>query len=236
MDKKALIPEKGFFLVIDKPLGLTSFQVVKKVRYLIKQKTGIKKAKVGHAGTLDPLATGILILCIGKMTKQIDSFQASTKVYSGIIEIGATTPSFDLETEIDKTFDISIITEEEIYRVAKSLEGEQSQKAPDFSAKKINGVRAYEMARKGIDPKIKKHIITVEKFEIKNISLPEIHFEITCSKGTYIRSLASDFGERLNNGGYLKKLVREKSGEYSLENAIDFENINEVLDDYLISE
>jgi tRNA pseudouridine55 synthase len=234
--QKAKIPEQGFYLIIDKPLGLTSFQVVKKIRYLIKQKTGIKKAKVGHAGTLDPLASGILILCIGKMTKQIDTFQASTKVYSGIFELGATTPSFDLETEINQTFDISNITEKEIYAVARSLEGEQNQKAPDFSAKKINGVRAYEMARKGIDPQIKKHIITVEKFEITKINLPEIHFEITCSKGTYIRSLANDFGLRLNNGAYLKKLVREKSGEFELKDALNFENINETLDQYLITE
>lgn len=206
---------EGEILLVDKPLTWTSFDVVGKLRNTMKP----LKLKVGHAGTLDPLATGLLIICTGKLTKKIDTFQAEDKEYTGIITLGATTPSYDLETEIDQTFDISAITEEEILAVAKSFEGEQEQLPPAHSAVKIKGERVYEKARRGEDVELKPRKITISSFGIEKIEMPNVHFRIKCSKGTYIRSIAHDFGKALNNGAHLSSLRRTMSGDFHVDDA-----------------
>jgi len=211
----------GQVLLIDKPLHWTSFQVVNKIRWHIRQKYHIKKIKVGHAGTLDPLATGLLILCTGKFTKQIETYQAQTKEYTGEITLGATTPSYDLETEINQKFPIEHITEDLIYKTVKQFEGEINQKPPIFSAIKKDGKKLYELAREGKTTEIKFRKITIEAFEITKIDLPKVEFRVVCSKGTYIRSLAFDFGKALNSGAYLSKLRRTKIGDFSVENATE---------------
>ncbi len=210
----------GQVLLIDKPLHWTSFQVVNKIRWHIRQKFHIKKIKVGHAGTLDPLATGLLILCTGKFTKQIETYQAQTKEYTGEITLGATTPSYDLETEINETFSIEHITDKVIYETAKKFVGEINQKPPIFSAIKKDGKKLYELARKGETTEIKSRKITIKVFEITNITLPKVSFRVVCSKGTYIRSLAFDFGKALKSGGYLSELRRTKIGNFNVENAV----------------
>ena len=212
--------QEGKVLRIDKPLNWTSFQVVNKIRWLIKQQFGIKKIKVGHAGTLDPLATGLLILCTGKLTKKIETYQAQVKEYTGTITLGTTTPSYDLETEVDQTFDISGITEEDIIQNTKHFIGEIQQQPPIFSALKKDGKRLYEYAREGEKVEIPKRTITVSEFEITKIDVPNIEFRAVCSKGTYIRSLAHDFGKSLNNGAHLSALRRTKIGEFSVEDAV----------------
>ncbi len=214
----------GQLLVIDKPLNWTSFQVVNKVRWAIRKKFKIKKIKVGHAGTLDPLATGILIICTGKLTKKIIEYQAGTKEYTGTITLGATTPSFDLETEIDQTYPTDHITESSILKVAASLVGKLNQKPPLYSAIKKDGVRLYKLARKGEQIDIKPREIDVFAFEITDISMPVINFRIECSKGTYIRSIANDFGEKLNSGGHLSSLRRTKSGSFNVESSLTLES------------
>ncbi len=214
----------GQLLVIDKPLNWTSFQVVNKVRWAIRKKFKIKKIKVGHAGTLDPLATGILIICTGKLTKKIIEYQAGTKEYTGTITLGATTPSFDLETEIDQTYPTDHITESSILKVAASLVGKLNQKPPLYSAIKKDGVRLYKLARKGEQIDIKPREIDVFAFEITDISMPVINFRIECSKGTYIRSIANDFGENLNSGGHLSSLRRTKSGSFNVESSLTLES------------
>jgi tRNA pseudouridine55 synthase len=216
-------------ILIDKPLNWTSFQVVNKVRWLIKQQYKLKKIKVGHAGTLDPLATGLLILCAGKFTKKIDTYQAQEKEYTGTITLGATTPSYDLETEIDATFDFSDISSEAIHKAALSFIGEIQQQPPVFSALKQDGKRLYEFARAGEAVDIPKRTVSISEFEIINIDLPKVDFRIVCSKGTYIRSLAYDFGKALHNGGHLTTLRRTKIGEYSVENAISVEAFERIL-------
>lgn len=218
---------EGQVILIDKPLGWTSFQAVNKVRWLIKKQFGIKKIKVGHAGTLDPLATGLLIICSGKFTKKIDTFQAQEKEYTGTFTLGATTPSYDLETEIDQTFDISKITSEEIREATKQFTGEIQQQPPVFSALKSEGKRLYEYARNGEEVHIPFRTVTISEFEITNIDLPNVDFRVVCSKGTYIRSLAHDFGKALNNGAHLSALRRTKIGEFSVQNAV---GINEFED------
>ncbi len=220
---------KGEVILIDKPYDWTSFDVVNKIRCLIKYNLGIKKIKMGHAGTLDPLATGLLILCSGNFTKKIDEYQAKEKEYTGILTIGATRPSSDMETEIDKTFDINEVREEDIIAVAKTFMGDIEQTPPLFSAKKIGGERAYEFARKGIDMQMEAKDVSITEFEITHISLPEISFRVVCSKGTYIRSLARDFGEKLNNGAYLSQLCRTRIGEFSLNQAFSMEKIEELI-------
>jgi tRNA pseudouridine55 synthase len=195
--------QAGEVLLFDKPIGWTSFDVVNKVRYLIRSHLGIKKIKVGHAGTLDPLATGLLILCTGKFTKRIQEFQDQDKEYTGTFFLGATTPSFDKETEIDKTYNISHITDDKILNAAKQLTGDIEQIPPLFSAIKIKGKRAYDYARKNKDVKLNPRKVSINEFEITGIDLPKIYFRVSCSKGTYIRSLARDFGEALNAGAYL---------------------------------
>lgn len=220
----------GEILLVNKPLHWTSFQAVNKIRYHIRNQTGVKKIKVGHAGTLDPLADGLLIICTGKKTKEIDSYMGLEKVYSGVITLGATTPSYDLETEIDQRYDLTGITDESIKKTAAEMVGEQDQMPPIFSAKRVDGNRAYDMARAGKEVELKTKRISITNFEITQINLPEVHFKITCSKGTYIRSIAFDFGRLLNNGGHLSALRREAIGQFSLENAQTVEEWVETID------
>jgi len=223
--------KEGKVLLIDKPLNWTSFQVVNKVRWLIKQQFSIKKIKVGHAGTLDPLATGLLILCTGKFTKKIETYQAQVKEYTGTITLGATSPSYDLESEIDEKFDISGISEADILKNTQQFLGKIQQQPPIFSALKQNGKRLYEYAREGSKIEIPSRAVTITEFEITKIELPCIEFRIVCGKGTYIRSLAHDFGKSLNNGAHLSSLRRTKIGEFRVEDAIsvlEFENVFKV--------
>lgn len=215
--------QEGKVLLIDKPLNWTSFQVVNKIRWLIKQQFQIKKIKVGHAGTLDPLATGLLILCTGKFTKKIETYQAQVKEYTGTITLGATTPSYDLESEIDQTFDVSKITPEEIHQATQQFIGEIQQRPPIFSALKKDGKRLYEYARAGEKVEVPTRMISILEFEATNIEMPNVEFRVVCSKGTYIRSLAHDFGKTLNNGGHLSALRRTKIGNFSVEDAIGIE-------------
>ncbi|MDP5096262.1 MAG: tRNA pseudouridine(55) synthase TruB [Flavobacterium sp.] len=212
---------EGKVILIDKPLKWSSFQAVNKLKYaLINELKLPKKFKIGHAGTLDPLATGLLIICTGKFTKRITEIQAQTKEYTGTIVLGATTPSYDLETEIDATFPITHISEALILENTKQFIGEIDQKPPVFSAIKKDGKRLYESARAGIEVEIQARKTTIHEFEITRIELPEVDFRVTCSKGTYIRSLAFDFGLALQSGGHLSALRRTKIGDYDVENAI----------------
>jgi len=213
----------GQVLLIDKPLNWTSFQVVNKLRWAIRKAFDIKKIKVGHAGTLDPLATGLLIICTGKMTKQINTFQAQIKEYTGTIVLGSTTPSYDLETEIDQTFPTDHITEALIQDTTKQFIGDIEQYPPIFSAIKKEGKRLYEFARAGETVDIKSRTIHIATFEITNIIGLEVHFRVVCSKGTYIRSLAHDFGKALNSGGHLSELRRTKIGDFNVNNALSIE-------------
>ncbi|WP_219226706.1 tRNA pseudouridine(55) synthase TruB [Pedobacter antarcticus] len=208
---------EGELLLINKPYKWTSFDVVGKIRNSLKP----LKLKVGHAGTLDPLATGLLILCTGKLTKQIDTFQSEDKEYTGTMVLGATTPSFDMETEVDAEFPLDALTEEDIYAAAIPFTGDIQQYPPAHSAVKINGERLYVKARRGEEQELRLRDVTVHVFEITRIALPEVDFRIACSKGTYIRSLVSDFGKLLNNGAYLSKLTRTRSGSFLLEDAIE---------------
>lgn len=216
--------KNGQVLLINKPLTWTSFQVVNKLRWNIRQKFGLGKIKVGHAGTLDPLATGLLIICTGNFTKKIDEYQAQIKEYTGEITLGATTPSFDLETELDETFPIDHITSELIHKTVQQFVGEIEQIPPMFSAIKMAGVRMYDLARQGKTREIQSRKITIETFEITDISLPKVQFRIVCSKGTYIRSLAYDFGKALNSGGHLSQLRRTKIGDFNVKDAVEIED------------
>ncbi len=207
------IPEPARVILIDKPFGWSSFQAVKKVKYELKSK------KIGHAGTLDPLATGLLIMCTGKMTKSIEEIQAQPKEYTGTFVLGETTPSFDLETETDAHFPTEHITPDLLQETLKQFIGEIEQTPPLFSAVKIDGQRAYEIARKGGSAEIKSKIITIYEFELTRIELPQVDFRVKCGKGTYIRSLARDYGIALNSGAYLTNLRRTKIGDYCVENA-----------------
>ncbi len=212
---------EGQILLIDKPLKWSSFQAVNKLKYVLKRKFDLpKKFKIGHAGTLDPLATGLLIICTGKFTKKITEIQAQAKEYTGTIVLGATTPSYDMETEVDATFPIEHITTELIHETVQQFLGEIDQKPPVFSAIKKDGKRLYEHARAGEEVEIASRKTTIYEFEITRIVLPEIDFRVQCSKGTYIRSLAFDFGKALHSGGYLSALRRTKIGNYSVENGI----------------
>jgi tRNA pseudouridine55 synthase len=221
--------KNGQVLLIDKPLTWTSFQVVNKLRWEIRQRFNIKKIKVGHAGTLDPLATGLLIICTGKQTKQIDSYQGQVKEYTGTFTLGGTTPSYDLETAVDETFAIAHISEELLHKTTEQFTGEIQQKPPIFSAIKKDGKRLYQLARKGETTEIKERTVTVSKFEITKINLPEVAFRIICSKGTYIRSIAFDFGKALNSGAHLSALRRTKIGDFSVDNALSVEQFIEKL-------
>jgi tRNA pseudouridine55 synthase len=207
-------------ILIDKPVEWTSFDVVNKLR----RKLNIKK--IGHAGTLDPLATGLLILCTGKMTKRVDEFQAQEKEYTGNLVIGQTTPSHDLETPVTEAKDISFVSQENIFEATKKFTGVIQQIPPIHSAIKVDGKRAYKLARKGKEPELKPREVTVTVFEITAVNLPVISFRIVCSKGTYIRSLARDFGEELGVGAYLSKLCRTRIGEFHLKDALNIDDIN----------
>ena len=212
----------GQILLIDKPLHWTSFQAVNKLKYVLINKVGLpKKFKIGHAGTLDPLASGLLLVCTGKFTKRITELQGQAKEYTGTFYIGATTPSYDLETEIDETFDTSHIDETVIHETVKQFLGEIDQKPPIFSAIKKDGVRLYEHARAGETIEIASRKTTIHEFEITRITLPEVDFRVVCSKGTYIRSLAYDFGKAMDSGAHLTVLRRTKIGEYDVLNAVD---------------
>lgn len=221
--------QNGQVLLIDKPLTWTSFQVVNKLRWEIRQRFNIKKIKVGHAGTLDPLATGLLIICTGKQTKQIDTYQGQVKEYTGTFTVGATTPSYDLETTVNNTFPIAHISEELLHETIQQFTGEIQQKPPIFSAIKKDGKRLYELARKGETTEIKERTVTIYKFEITKVKLPEIEFKIRCSKGTYIRSIAFDYGKALNSGAHLSALRRTKIGAFSVDNALSVEEFIENL-------
>lgn len=220
--KSAFDFEAGEILLFDKPFDWSSFDLVKKIRYLLKKKAG-KEIKVGHAGTLDPYATGLLILCTGKATKKIESIQAAEKEYTGIIQLGATTPSYDLETEPDTSFPTAHITPEEVNNVIKTFIGPQMQLAPAYSAKMVNGKRAYELARKGKEVDLKPHAIVIYELEAMLKEDYTLHFRVRCSKGTYIRTLANDIGKALQSGGYLSKLTRTAIGPYRLEDAWSIE-------------
>ena len=212
----------GQIILIDKPLHWTSFQAVNKMKYALINNAGLpKKFKIGHAGTLDPLASGLLLVCTGKFTKRITELQGQTKEYTGTFYIGATTPSYDLETEIDETFETSHIDEILIYETTKQFLGEIDQKPPIFSAIKKDGIRLYEHARAGEIVEIETRKTTVHEFEITRIALPEVDFRIVCSKGTYIRSLAYDFGRAMNSGSHLTVLRRTKIGDYVVNDAMD---------------
>jgi len=212
---------EGQIILIDKPITWSSFQAVNKLKYILKRNFELpKKFKIGHAGTLDPLATGLLIICTGKFTKRITEIQAQTKEYTGTITVGATTPSYDMETKVDATFPTEHITEELILEATKQFLGEIDQKPPVFSAIKKDGIRLYEHARAGSAIEIAFRKTTIYEFEITRIALPEIDFRVQCSKGTYIRSLAFDFGNALNSGAYLSALRRTKIGDYTIDNGI----------------
>lgn len=213
--------QNGQVLLIDKPLHWTSFQAVNKMKWVLKSKLGLKKIKIGHAGTLDPLASGLLLVCTGKFTKKIPELQGQIKEYTGTFFIGATTPSYDLETEIDQTYSITHLTEAIIRETVNQFLGEIDQKPPIFSAIKKDGVRLYEHARAGETVEIASRKTTIHEFEITRIALPEIDFRVVCSKGTYIRSLAFDFGKALNSGAHLTVLRRTKIGDYDVKNATD---------------
>jgi tRNA pseudouridine55 synthase len=212
--------QEGKIVLIDKPLTWSSFQAVNKVKWSLKKHLGLKKIKVGHAGTLDPLATGLLIVCTGKFTKRITELQGMEKEYTGTFYVGATTPSYDLETEVNATFPVDHITPELIHATVPQFLGEIDQKPPVFSAIKKDGKRLYEHARKGEEVEIAYRKTTIHEFEITRIALPEIDFRVVCSKGTYIRSLAYDFGIALQSGAHLTALRRTKIGEFDVTNAI----------------
>lgn len=224
---------EGETLLIDKPYTYTSFDVVNRIRYRLKKITGKKKIKVGHAGTLDPLATGLLIICTGKKTKTIDQIQAQTKEYTGEIELGKSTPSFDLETEFDQEFETKHISPEILEEVRKSFLGEIEQIPPVFSAIKVDGKRAYESARKGKEVEIKPRDVSILEFDINIENFPIINFRIVCSKGTYIRSIARDFGKKCNSGAYLKSLTRTKIGDYDVKNAYNLDAFVEQLENLI---
>ena len=219
--------EDGEILLIDKPYGWSSFNIVNKIRKIVSTFIQNDKIKIGHAGTLDPLATGLLIIATGKATKLIEQLQEGEKTYEATFRLGATTPSFDMETQIDKQFDIDKISNENIKDVAESMKGISYQIPPVYSAVQINGKRAYEYARKGKNIKLDARKINISEINVNSIEMPFVNLTISCSKGTYIRTIADDFGKKLNNGAFLYNLRRTKSGNFSIENAvnlINFEN------------
>lgn len=212
--------KNGQLLLIDKPLEWSSFQAVNKIRWVLKKAYGLKKIKVGHAGTLDPLATGLLLICTGKFTKKIAELQGQAKEYTGVICLGATTPSYDLETEIDQRQDITHLSEAQVREATSQFIGEIQQKPPVFSALKKDGKRLYEYARAGKEVEIPSRTIQIIAFEITKIDFPMVAFRVACSKGTYIRSLAHDFGQALGVGGHLAALKRTKIGDFNVDNAV----------------
>lgn len=221
--------QEGQIILIDKPFEWTSFDVVNKVRYAIRRKYNLKKIKVGHAGTLDPLATGLLILCTGRFTKKITTLTLEDKSYTGVFTLGATTPSHDLETPLENPLPFDHITKEDLTHLAKAMIGVQEQMPPIFSAKKVNGKRAYDAARKGEEVKLNPNRVEIKSFAIDRVNLPEVHFSISVSKGTYIRSIARDMGEALKTGAHLSRLRRESVGGYSVLDAMTPEAFQSLL-------
>ena len=219
--------QNGQILLIDKSLHWTSFQAVNKMKWILKSKLGLKKIKIGHAGTLDPLATGLLLVCTGKFTKRIEELQGQTKEYTGTFYIGATTPSYDLETEVDQTYPTAHITDDLIQETIPQFLGEINQKPPIFSAIKKDGVRLYDHARAGETVEIAFRKTTIHEFEITRIALPKVDFRVICSKGTYIRSLAFDFGKALQSGAHLIALRRTKIGDYDVKDALDITSFDD---------
>ena len=228
--------KEGEVLYFDKPLKWTSFAVVNKIRYHICRKLGVKKIKVGHAGTLDPLATGVMIICTGKATKRIEEFQYHTKEYIATLQLGATTPSFDLEKEIDATYPTEHITRELVEEALQRFTGRIEQIPPVFSACKVDGKRAYDLARKGEDVELKAKTLIIDEIELLECNLPEIKIRVVCSKGTYIRALARDIGEVLNSGAHLTGLIRTRVGDVRLEDCLSVESFPEWLDQQEIEE
>ncbi len=220
---------EGIVLSLDKPYKWTSADAVRKIKFLAQKHFHKKNIKVGHAGTLDPLATGILLICLGKATKQAEVLQKEEKEYIASVRLGATTPSYDLEKEVDFTFPYEHITKEEVLKVLASMIGEQEQIPPIFSAKLIDGVRAYEMARAGEEVKMRPALITIYDMELLSFDLPDIVVKVKCSKGTYIRSLARDIGLALNSGGHLTGLIRSQSGMFKMEKALNIDDIQNIL-------
>ncbi len=227
---------EGEILPFDKPYGWTSFDIVGKVRWMICNKLGIKKLKVGHTGTLDPLATGVVVVCTGRSTKKIDKLQAQEKEYVATLQLGATTPSYDMEHPIDKTYGTDHITEDLIVSVLKQFQGEILQTPPAYSAVKVNGKRAYDYARKGEEPEIKSKRITIHKIDILSFDPQNMRLElkIECSKGTYIRALARDIGQALGSGAYLTALRRTRSGDFRAEDSLTIEQFEKLLSTYTI--
>lgn len=217
--------EEGEVFLVDKPLDWTSFDVVNLVRSVIKRFHGIRKLKVGHAGTLDPLATGLLIICTGRMTKQIDNFQAQEKVYTGTMLLGQTTPTFDMESEADAFYSTDDITIDMMEDARKSFIGDIMQRPPKFSAIKINGKRAFDYARSDEEVALKERLVHIDDFKLDYTNFPKIEFEVKCSKGTYIRSLVNDFGKKLGNGACLISLRRTKIGDFSVNDARKLEDL-----------
>ena len=222
--------KEGEVLYFNKPLEWTSFKLVGMVRYHICRKLKVKKLKVGHAGTLDPLATGVMTICTGKATKRIEEFQYKTKEYIATIQLGATTPSFDLEHEIDKTYPTEHITRELVEETLKRFVGEIWQVPPVYSACKVDGKRAYDLARKGEEVELKPKLLVIDEIELLSYDMPTIVIRVVCSKGTYIRALARDIGEALQSGGHLTGLIRSRVGDVTLEQCIDPEHFLEWLD------
>ena len=222
---------EGYIAVIDKPLEWTSTDVVRKIKYVLINRLGYKKIKIGHAGTLDPLATGVLLICIGKATKMVNALQSEEKEYVAELELGATTPSHDMEHPIDKRYPTEHITRELIDEALLSLTGERLQAPPIYSAKKVEGVRAYEFARAGEEVELKKALINIYEIEVLDFTMPYLKLRVRCSKGTYIRSLAYEVGEALNSGAYLRSLRRTRSGGFTAENGYKLENFLEKLNE-----
>ena len=221
--------KEGYIAIIDKPLEWTSTDVVRKIKYALQHLLGYKKIKIGHAGTLDPLATGVLIVCIGKATKMVNELQAEQKEYVADIVLGATTPSYDLEHPIDKYYPTEHITREKIEQALRDLTGERLQAPPIYSAKKVEGVRAYEFARAGEEVELKKALINIYEMEILSLEMPLLRIRVRCSKGTYIRSLAHEIGMALDSGAHLSALRRTRSGGFTAENGWKLEDFMEKL-------
>ncbi|MFO7880632.1 MAG: tRNA pseudouridine(55) synthase TruB [Bacteroidota bacterium] len=221
--------QAGVLIPVNKPLDWTSFDVVNKIKYLLKYQRNIPKIKIGHAGTLDPRATGLLLICTGKATKQIESLQDMPKTYLATLRLGATTPSFDSETEINQKFPYEHISQEALQNSLKSFTGHIAQTPPDYSALHVNGTRAYKMARKGEKTNLKERQVTIDNIELLKFDKPFVRISVTCHKGTYIRALANDIGKVLDSGAYLEELTRTQIGNYRLEKAYDLEIIEKLL-------
>lgn len=233
MEKLASIPFDflgGEVLLIDKDVSWTSFDVVNKIRFLLKHVAGIPKIKVGHAGTLDPMASGLLVICTGKATKQIDQYQAQEKEYTGTFTLGVTTPSFDVETEIDNHYPTDHITDNHIHSTARAFEGWTEQTPPVYSAIKVKGERAYKYARENAKVELRSRKIHIQKFEITQIQMPEVFFSVVCSKGTYIRALARDYGKAMDSGAFMSSLRRTRIGDFQVDNALTISGFQHLLE------